>query len=151
MKCPECVKKGLKSQINLISVPVYCMAHSPYYDEEGHFHSHNPNGQGFLYRCSNGHEWGPGPVPCPTCGTGWKEYERKKQEEYQKKRRDYISSKGFDSKDLQICFSTIPNVDGVSYHIIHRPTGIEVGEDDQLLKTLEEALVALKDKIAIKE
>ena len=69
MKCPECVKAGLKSTV---SDPdggfSTCMGDHRYYDEDGNYHHHDPNYTSRIYRCSNGHEWDDAqPNRCPSC------------------------------------------------------------------------------------
>ncbi len=55
MKCPECVKQGLTSRVYIESGTTTCLGWSPYYDENGRYHSHDPNMTTTGYRCSNGH------------------------------------------------------------------------------------------------
>ncbi len=57
MKCPTCVSEGKRSRITPDGGATTLMAHSPYYDEEGAYHYHNPNHTDFAYTCSNGHNW----------------------------------------------------------------------------------------------
>lgn len=33
------------------------LGYSPYYDEDGMYHIHDPNWRSNRYTCSNGHEW----------------------------------------------------------------------------------------------
>ncbi len=55
MKCPECVKEGERSIVHVGATITTCMAGSFYYDEDGHAHSHDPNGHSQVWRCSRGH------------------------------------------------------------------------------------------------
>lgn len=57
MKCPECVKEGLVSRVLVGSTMVTCLGWTAYYDEAGHYHSHNPNSHVTGYVCSRGHSW----------------------------------------------------------------------------------------------
>lgn len=64
--CNECAKAEQKSQVHLSPMPVYDMAYTAYFDENGYFHAHNPNGLGYTYECTNGHLWRP-VRECPNC------------------------------------------------------------------------------------
>lgn len=56
MKCPECVRLGLKSTLHGgDSVFTTCGGWSSYYDEDGRYHNHDPNWSSTTMRCSNGH------------------------------------------------------------------------------------------------
>ena len=57
MRCPTCEKDGLKSKVYIGTSTITCMGYAPYYDEEGQFHAHDPNGTQTSYQCSNGHKW----------------------------------------------------------------------------------------------
>lgn len=71
MKCPACVEAGERSEVYPQGCGVTCMGWSPHYDEDGNYHTHNPNKAGGLFRCSNGHrfvgEW----KPCGSCDWGY--------------------------------------------------------------------------------
>jgi hypothetical protein len=68
MKCLTCLEEGRKSTITPHGGSTICMGFSPYYDEEGKYHSHDPNTSSFWYSCSNGHEWGESSYrACPSC------------------------------------------------------------------------------------
>ena len=59
MKCPECVKEGLKSCVTEdnfsgMRTLLYC---APYYDENGAYHHHDSNVHKMNYSCSNGHDF----------------------------------------------------------------------------------------------
>ena len=69
MICPECKKQGLKSRVYDRGCTVTLMGWSPYYDEEGNYHSHDPNRRTQGYECSNGHFWAE--QKYNTCQCGW--------------------------------------------------------------------------------
>jgi hypothetical protein len=55
--CPACKLIGSKSQLIEIFSGYSSLGQSnSYYDEDGKYHYHNPNGSITVYRCSNGHE-----------------------------------------------------------------------------------------------
>ena len=57
MKCPFCEKEGKVSRVYVGASESTLLAWTPYYDEEGNYHSNNPNRITTRYSCSNGHEW----------------------------------------------------------------------------------------------
>jgi len=57
MKCPTCVDEGLKSQVTPTGTYTTLMAFNRYYDEDGTWHSHDPNEHTTRYHCSVGHSW----------------------------------------------------------------------------------------------
>ena len=57
MKCPECQAEGIRSCVNVGRSMTTLMGWSPYYDEDGNYHSDNPNITTTEYSCSNGHKW----------------------------------------------------------------------------------------------
>lgn len=57
MRCPECVESGRVSHVFDLGGSVTCMGHTPYYDERGEYHNHDPNWRDNSYRCSLGHQW----------------------------------------------------------------------------------------------
>lgn len=57
MRCEKCIEQGLKSTIIIFPGSTTLMWSTPYYDEKGRLHDHNPNWSTTDYRCSNGHEW----------------------------------------------------------------------------------------------
>lgn len=57
MKCPECVKNGERSQVNVGTESTTLMYYQPYYDEEGVYHYHDMNTVTQTYSCSRGHSW----------------------------------------------------------------------------------------------
>lgn len=69
MKCPECVKEGLKSTVHShggMTTLLYC---APYYDEEGNYHDHDWNTTTNSYECSNGHKFST--KHSGSCWCGW--------------------------------------------------------------------------------
>lgn len=72
MRCPECVASAKTSLVYPQGSSCTLMAFSPYYDEEGKYHSHDGNRITDRYRCSEGHAWvAVRRAPCPTCGHAW--------------------------------------------------------------------------------
>jgi hypothetical protein len=57
MICKECKKQGLKSNIFPGGASTTLMSRSPFYDENGVYHSHDPNVTTQSFRCSNEHNW----------------------------------------------------------------------------------------------
>jgi len=71
MKCPLCVKEGLKSRIYQGMSVTTCMNFPSFYDEAGHYHYHDRNTITTRYNCSNGHNWTEKSCPLPCwCETG---------------------------------------------------------------------------------
>jgi hypothetical protein len=73
MKCEECVEAGEKSRVTGGGGSRTLMGHSPYYDEDGIYHNHDPNTMTSSYSCSNGHRWvtkGKGRCPADGCDHG---------------------------------------------------------------------------------
>jgi hypothetical protein len=57
MKCPECVENGQTSKLYTNGNSSTLLGWtSPYYDEDGQYHSHNPNTVTSYYSCSKGHQ-----------------------------------------------------------------------------------------------
>lgn len=69
MRCPECIEGGVKSRVFTNGSSTTLMGHSPYYDEDGRYHNHDPNIRQSSYRCSNGHAWSQ--EDTHTCWCGW--------------------------------------------------------------------------------
>lgn len=71
MKCPVCVKKGLKSCVTVgysTSTAMWCPA---YYNEDGKYHDHDMNTRSTSYSCSYGHTWSVSSHrSCPSCDFG---------------------------------------------------------------------------------
>ncbi len=78
MICPMCASQGLKSKVRLFGTSTTCMAFNTWYDEEGKYHSHDPNWNSTGFECTNKH----GGVikkknKCPSCSYGSKSEEIK--------------------------------------------------------------------------
>jgi hypothetical protein len=70
MKCQQCVSEGKKSKVFIDGTFATAMSFNKYYDEDGEFHSHDPNRYTTSYHCSNGHHWDLTdyrPCPNPNC------------------------------------------------------------------------------------
>lgn len=73
MKCPFCEEEGKTSKVYVGIGSSTLMAHSPYYDENGQFHMHDPNTHTGNYTCSNGHAWSDSEIRgCSSCDYGRK-------------------------------------------------------------------------------
>jgi len=71
MKCPKCQEEGKKSTVQSLGGRKTLLGWGPKYDEEGVFHSHDPNTCTSYYKCSNGHEFiVQGKPLCPNCEYG---------------------------------------------------------------------------------
>jgi hypothetical protein len=70
MKCPWCVAEGERSRLTPQGSARTLMGWSPYYDEDGKYHTHDPNNASPLYLCSRGHRWVAGYNPCRSCDWG---------------------------------------------------------------------------------
>lgn len=57
MKCPVCVKLGMKSTLQGGPGTVTAMYCPPYYDEDGNYHNHDNNTTTSGFKCSNGHSF----------------------------------------------------------------------------------------------
>lgn len=55
MKCPECVASNQASRVYRKGCTKALMGWSPYYDEDGKYHSHDGNVTTAGFSCSNGH------------------------------------------------------------------------------------------------
>ena len=70
MKCPTCVAEGKRSRVVELGGSSTAIGFSPYYDEDGNRHVHDPNAYSQWYQCSNGHEFAESRnSPCPSCNT----------------------------------------------------------------------------------
>lgn len=68
VKCPVCEEKGTESRVFPLGHSSTLMGSSPFYDETGVYHSHDPNATTSSYRCSNGHIWNVKSYnSCPAC------------------------------------------------------------------------------------
>lgn len=73
MKCPECETSGLRSRVTIHGGSSTCIGWSPFCDEDGVFHSHDPNTHTSGFSCSNGHYWSvSSKAKCPNCDYGAK-------------------------------------------------------------------------------
>lgn len=71
MICPVCKKEGKKSRITIGESSCTLMNPMSYYDEDGRFHSHDPNAVTTNHSCSNGHKFQYGFFKsCPNCAFG---------------------------------------------------------------------------------
>lgn len=71
MKCSKCIEEKKTSRITPLGQSTTLMANTPYYDENGKFHSHNWNTLTNVYECSNGHLWETKcNRECPSCDFG---------------------------------------------------------------------------------
>ena len=73
MICPECKAQGLRSTVHSGGGSITLMGFSPYWDEDGVYHSHDPNQVSVSYHCSGGHSWGESKLracPAPGCDYG---------------------------------------------------------------------------------
>lgn len=71
MKCPKCIAEGKTSKVYPGGSSVTLMGWDTYYDEDGKFHSHDPNWVTTAYRCSNDHNWTEkSKRPCLNCDYG---------------------------------------------------------------------------------
>jgi hypothetical protein len=57
MKCPECVQNNQKSRVAVGGSTRTLLGFTPFYDEDGNYHNHDPNTTSTQYSCSNGHTW----------------------------------------------------------------------------------------------
>jgi hypothetical protein len=71
MKCQKCIDEGLRSRVYSDGISSKMMGWSTYYDEDGIYHSHNPNGIEKWFRCSEGHRFHiDGKEQCANCEYG---------------------------------------------------------------------------------
>lgn len=78
MKCKECTKKGIKSNVFIGQSSTTLMSHIPFYDYNGKYHNHDPNAITTLYSCSNGHDWSESSHSECWCGWGTEKIEKEK-------------------------------------------------------------------------
>ena len=72
MMCPICVDQGTRSRVTPGDRFTTLMGHSPYYDEDGQYHIHDPNTVTVEYGCSHGHRWEEKPrMVCGAPDCGW--------------------------------------------------------------------------------
>ena len=71
MKCPDCVDLDQKSKVYPKGGSTTLMGWDPYYDEDGSYHSHDPNHHTQSFSCSYGHKWSvSGLKKCLNCDYG---------------------------------------------------------------------------------
>lgn len=71
MKCPQCAFDGEKSTLRIDGSSCTLMGYSSFYDEDGIYHSHDPNRITSGYLCSRGHRIvETGFRICPNCEYG---------------------------------------------------------------------------------
>lgn len=71
MICPKCKEEGRTSSIYVGNSTTTLMGNTPFYDEQGQYHSHDPNNVNTSYHCSNGHRFmTSGRNTCPNCSYG---------------------------------------------------------------------------------
>ena len=69
MICPTCEKEGEKSKVYSQGGSSTLLGYSPFYDEEGRYHNHDPNRTTAYYECSRGHRWSA--IIDNSCWCGW--------------------------------------------------------------------------------
>lgn len=68
VRCPECVEAGERSTVTVGPRSSTLMAGWAFFDEEGHFHDHDPNKVTVTFSCSRGHRWVmESRQECPSC------------------------------------------------------------------------------------
>jgi len=73
MLCPDCQKENRTSKVYSGSATSTLKAWTPYWDEKGTLHSHDPNYREQQYNCSNGHHWTTKSLPpCLNCSYPWR-------------------------------------------------------------------------------
>ena len=69
MKCPACVREGRPSRVFDCGASKTLLGWSPYYDDAGVYHAHDPNRVSQTFKCANGHWFGVDYYePCPADG-----------------------------------------------------------------------------------
>ena len=69
-KCPQCNEADIRSTVTGHDESTTLLMDYQYYDEDGRYHSHDPNWTSSDYRCSNGHQWTErSQNGCEACGT----------------------------------------------------------------------------------
>ena len=72
MKCPQCVKEGKKSCVQVGERTTTLAFFSPFYDTEGVYHHHDSNTTTQYYRCDRGHFWSENVSnTCPNPNCDW--------------------------------------------------------------------------------
>lgn len=74
VKCPLCVAAGERSIVQDLGTRMTLLGgQTPWYDEDGDYHDHDPNWRRQSFSCSKGHAWETKfmrPCPTSTCGYG---------------------------------------------------------------------------------
>ena len=73
MRCPICVERGERSTVTPGPFFEYAMGWTPYYDEDGEYHTHDPNRGQAYYNCSLNHTFALEYRPCQSCDWGREE------------------------------------------------------------------------------
>lgn len=69
LRCPVCVEQNLRSSVHSQGTTATCLGFRPYHDEDGVYHSHDPNRRTTYYLCTNDHSFQKIHYPpCPSCG-----------------------------------------------------------------------------------
>lgn len=76
MICEQCKAEGKTSTVIEGMNSTTAAGYTPYYDEGGKYHYHNPNVTIYAYRCSNGHEFSK--YERDVCWCGWPDKEQGK-------------------------------------------------------------------------
>lgn len=77
MICAECREEGERSTVSLGETTTTDVAYSPFWDEDGVRHVHDPNEITTSYLCSNGHEWSESEITlCQVVGCGYGRVEK---------------------------------------------------------------------------
>lgn len=73
--CPVCARENQQSRVFSQGTQTTLMGFSPFWNEAGIFHSHDPNTHTTGMRCSRGHSlYAKWLAPCPNCDYGKDEY-----------------------------------------------------------------------------
>lgn len=72
MKCPKCVEAGMPGVLHRAPGGIStALGSGTYYDEDGHFHRHDPNWSMQDYWCEHGHGFAVSArSKCPSCDYG---------------------------------------------------------------------------------
>lgn len=72
MKCPKCAEANERSRVYVGGTFSTAMMFNAFYDEDGVYHSHDPNVRTTQYSCSRGHHWSVESAPeCSVEGCAW--------------------------------------------------------------------------------
>ena len=68
MICKQCKAEDKTSRVMVLYSSTTAMACTPYYDEQGFYHKHDPNRIATYYACTNGHKFHKYDfIACPSC------------------------------------------------------------------------------------